>query len=83
MRFAGTLEEPLIYGRTGLFNAKLDSTKLPFEMLPSDIKLIFNGNSSTLEGHLKTPQGEVTLSGAADWRTIGEGKAIVTTKGSN
>lgn len=83
LRFAGTLEEPLIYGRTGLFNAKLDSTKLPFEMLPSDIKLTFNGNSSTLEGLLKTPQGEVTLNGSADWRTIGEGKAIVTTKGSN
>lgn len=83
LRFAGTLEEPLIYGRTGLFNAKLDSTKLPFEMLPSDIKLTFNGNSSTLEGHLKTPQGKVALNGSADWRTIGEGKAIVTTKGSN
>ena len=83
LRFAGTLEEPLIYGRTGLFNAKLDSTKLPFEMLPSDIKLTFNGNSSTLEGHLKTPQGEVALNGSADWRTIGEGKAIVTTNGSN
>lgn len=83
LRFAGTLEEPLIYGRTGLFNAKLDSTKLPFEMLPSGIKLTFNGNSSTLEGHLKTPQGEVALNGSADWRTIGEGKAIVTTKGSN
>lgn len=83
LRFAGTLEEPLIYGRTGLFNAKLDSTKLPFEMLPSDIKLTFNGNSSTLEGHLKTPQGEVALNGSANWRTIGEGKAIVTTKGSN
>lgn len=83
LRFAGTLEEPLIYGRTGLFNAKLDSTKLPFEMLPSDIKLTFNGNSSTLEGHLKTPQGEVALNGSADWRTIGEGKAIVATKGSN
>lgn len=83
LRFAGTLEEPLIYGRTGLFNAKLDSTKLPVEMLPSDIKLTFNGNSSTLEGHLKTPQGEVALNGSADWRTIGEGKAIVTTKGSN
>lgn len=83
LRFAGTLEEPLIYGRTGLFNAKLDSTKLPFEMLPSDIKLTFNGNSSTLEGHLKTPQGEVALNGSADWRTIGEGKAIVTTKVSN
>ena len=83
LRFAGTLEEPLIYGRTGLFNAKLDSTKLPFEMLPSDIKLTFNGNSSTLEGHLKTPQGEVALNGSADWRTIGEGKAIVTTRGSN
>lgn len=83
LRFAGTLEEPLIYGRTGLFNAKLDSTKFPFEMLPSDIKLTFDGNSSTLEGLLKTPQGEVALNGSADWRTIGEGKAIVTTKGSN
>ena len=83
MRFAGNLEEPLIYGETGIKSARLDSTKMPFEMLPSDFKLTFDGNSSNLDGLLKTPKGEIKLAGAADWRTFGEGKAVVSAKGVN
>lgn len=81
LRFAGSLEEPLIYGQTGIRKAKLDSTQLPFEMLPSDVGVEFAGNSSTLSGLLKTPKGEIALSGTADWRTLDEGKAVVSAKG--
>lgn len=81
LRFAGTLEEPQIYGKTGIRAARLDSTKMPFEMLPSSFALSFDGSNSTLDGLLKTPKGEIKLAGAADWRTFGEGKAVVSAKG--
>lgn len=83
LRFAGTIEEPLVYGQTGIRNARLDSTKLPFEMLPSDFTVRFSGNSSSLDALLKTPKGEMHLEGSADWRTLGEAKAVVTAKSSN
>lgn len=81
LRFAGTFEEPLVYGRTGIRALKLDSTKLPFEMLPSDLLLTFEGNTSTLAGELKTAKGSVAYEGQADWSTLSEGKAVVTAKG--
>ncbi len=81
LRFAGTADEPLIYGKTGVTGAKLDSTKLPFEMLASDMTLSFEGNRSSLDGLLRTPKGEIKLAGSADWRTLGEGRAVVSAKG--
>lgn len=83
IRFAGTIEEPLLYGEGGIRNMRLDSTKLPFEMLPSDLALQFDGNSSSLDGFLKTPKGEVHLEGKADWRTLDEAQALITAKGKN
>ena len=78
LKFGGTLDEPLIYGMTGAKDARLDSTKLPFEMLASDFKLSFDGNNSTLSGELRTPKGGISFSGAADWRTFSESRAVVT-----
>ena len=80
LKFGGTLDEPLIYGMTGAKDARLDSTKLPFEMLASDFKLAFDGNNSTLSGELRTPKGGISFSGAADWRTFSESRAVVTVK---
>lgn len=80
LKFGGTLDEPLIYGMTGAKDARLDSTKLPFEMLASDFKLSFDGNNSTLSGELRTPKGGISFSGAADWRTFSESRAVVTVK---
>ena len=65
---------------TGAKDARLDSTKLPFEMLASDFKLSFDGNNSTLSGELRTPKGGISFSGAADWRTFSESRAVVTVK---
>lgn len=54
---------------------------MPFEMLPSVFALQFDGNRSTLNGHLKTPKGEIKLGGSADWTTFGEGHAKIAAKG--
>lgn len=83
LRFAGTIDEPQVFGETGIRGAKLDSTKLPFEMLPSNITVDFNGNNSTMKGLFRTPKGEIQLNGSADWRTLAEGRTIVSAKGAN
>ncbi len=77
----GTLAEPVLYGSTGVDALVIDSTKLPFEMLPSNFKLAFNGNTSTLDGTLKTRKGAMTLQGDADWKMLAQGHARVAAKG--
>ena len=82
LRLGGTLEEPLLFGKAGIRNARLDSTKLPFEMLPSEVLLQFAGNTSTLNAQFKTPKGEVAFTGQADWKTLQEARAVVSAEGS-
>lgn len=81
VRIGGTLTEPLFYGSTGVEALVVGSTKLPFEMLPSNFKLAFNGNTSTLDGMLKTRKGALTLQGDADWKRLAQGKARIAAKG--
>lgn len=81
LRLGGTLTEPLLYGSTGIRNLRIDSTKMPFEMQPSNFELAFNGNKSTLAGELKTPKGGLTLKGDADWKTLAEGHTRIAAKG--
>lgn len=81
LRLGGTLTEPLLYGKSGIRNMRVDSTKLPFEMLPSTFALTFDGNQSSLEGELKTPKGGLTLKGDADWKTFAQGHTRIAAKG--
>ncbi len=81
LRLAGTLSEPQLFGKTGIEQMRVDSTKLPFEMLPSSFELAFNGNKSTLSGELKTPKGGLTLQGDADWKTLAQGSTRIAAKG--
>lgn len=83
LRFAGNVDEPLVYGTAGIEGARLDSTKMPFEMLASDMNVRFSGSSSTLSGELRTPRGEVQFSGEADWRTLSEGRAVINARTKN
>ncbi len=81
LRLAGTLSEPQVFGQAGIRQMRVDSTKLPFEMLPSSFELAFNGNKSTLSGELKTPKGGLTLQGDADWKTLAQGSTRIAAKG--
>ena len=81
LRLGGTLSEPQLFGQTGIRQMRVDSTKLPFEMLPSSFELTFNGNKSVLSGELKTPKGGLTLQGDADWKTLAQGSTRIAAKG--
>lgn len=83
LRFGGSLTSPTLTGETGIRGARVDSAKLPFEMLPSDLILRFGGRSSILEGKLRTPKGEVTIAGDASWETLDAWRAKVTVKSKN
>lgn len=80
LRFGGTLLAPTLTGETGIRDARVDSTKLPFEMLPSYVTLRFGGRDSVLEGQLKTPKGEVNIAGNASWETLEAWRAKVSVK---
>lgn len=80
LRFGGTLPAPTLTGETGIRDARVDSTKLPFEMLPSYVTLRFGGRDSVLEGLIKTPKGEVEIAGNASWETLEAWRAKVSVK---
>lgn len=80
LRFGGTLLAPTLTGETGIRDARVDSTKLPFEMLPSYVTLRFGGRDSVFEGLLKTPKGEVNIAGNASWETLEAWRAKVSVK---
>ena len=80
LRFGGTLLAPTLTGETGIRDARVDSTKLPFEMLPSYMTLRFGGRDSVFEGLLKTPKGEVNIEGNASWETLEAWRAKVSVK---
>lgn len=80
LAFGGTLLSPTLTGETGIRDVKLDSTKLPFEMLPSHLALRFGGQDSVLEGLLKTPQGEARIDGNASWATLEDWRAKVSVR---
>ena len=80
LHFGGTLPAPTLTGETGIRDARVDSTKLPFEMLPSYVTLRFGGRDSVLEGLLKTPKGEVNIEGNASWETLEAWRAKVSVK---
>lgn len=80
LHFGGRLPAPTLTGETGIRDARVDSTKLPFEMLPSYVTLRFGGRDSVLEGLLKTPKGEVNIAGNASWETLEAWRAKVSVK---
>lgn len=80
LHFGGTLPAPTLTGETGIRDARVDSTKLPFEMLPSYVTLRFGGRDSVLEGLLKTPKGKVNIAGNASWETLEAWRAKVSVK---
>ncbi|VTN07642.1 Uncharacterised protein [Raoultella ornithinolytica] len=55
---------------------------MPFDMQPSQLAMNFNGTRSTLQGTVNTKQGQISLSGNADWTQIDNWRAQVAAKGS-
>ncbi|XTZ37939.1 autotransporter assembly complex protein TamB [Salmonella enterica] len=82
LRLGGNLENPQLFGQLGLTGLDVEGNFMPFEMQPSQLAVNFNGNRSTLQGVVRTGQGEINLSGDADWSQLDNWRARVAAKGS-
>ena len=82
LRLGGNLQSPLMFGQLQLNGLDVDGNFMPFDMQPSQVTMNFNGASSTLQGEIRTQQGQISLNGDADWRQIENWRARVAAKGS-
>ncbi|KAI3492554.1 hypothetical protein L1887_42857 [Cichorium endivia] len=64
-----------------LSGVDIDGNFMPFDMQPSQIAMNFNGMSSTLSGSVLTQQGQINLSGDADWSQLDNWRARIAREG--
>ncbi|MBS1204010.1 MAG: translocation and assembly module TamB [Proteobacteria bacterium] len=82
LRLAGDAQSPQLFGQLELNGLNVEGNFMPFDMQPSQLAINFNGMSSTLQGVVRTGQGQINLSGDADWRQLDNWRARVAAKGS-
>ncbi len=81
LRLAGNLANPRVYGQTALTGVDINGNFMPIDMTTGNLKLVFNGVSSTLEGMIGTRQGNLNLTGNADWSQLDNWRARIAAKG--
>lgn len=81
LRLAGNANNPLLYEKLALDKIGFDGSWMPFKINESRLLMNFNGMTLTLEGLIRTAQGQLNLIGEADWRTPDAWHAKVTAKG--
>lgn len=81
LRLGGNLQRPQVYGQLQLNKLDIAGNFMPVEMEPSQIAFEFNGMNSVLQGTLRTRQGQIVLSGDADWTVIDNWRARIAAKG--
>lgn len=82
LRLGGNAQSPQLFGQLGLTGLDVEGNFMPFDMQPSQLAMNFNGMSSTLQGVVRTAQGQIDLSGDADWSQIDNWRARVAAKGN-
>ena len=82
LRLGGDVQSPQLLGQLQLSGLDIDGNFMPFDMQPSQLAVNFTGTRSTLAGVVRTQQGEINLSGDADWSQIDNWRARVAAKGS-
>ncbi|WP_075182730.1 translocation/assembly module TamB domain-containing protein [Pantoea sp. 1.19] len=81
LRLGGDVQRPLVYGQLGLRNVDVDGNFMPVDLTGANLTMVFNGMRSTLEGVVQTAQGQIALSGDADWAKLDAWRARIAAKG--
>ncbi|WP_324029567.1 translocation and assembly module TamB [Pantoea sp. JZ2] len=82
LRLGGTVQQPQLFGQLGLKDVNVKGNFMPVDLTSASLNMVFNGMSSTLNGLLQTAQGNINLSGDADWSQLDNWRARVAAKGS-
>lgn len=67
LKFAGSLDNPLLNGDFRINRIKASVNAMPFSINNGELSLQFYGNRSILNGHIQTPESRLDLNGDADW----------------
>ncbi|WP_313757851.1 autotransporter assembly complex protein TamB [Atlantibacter hermannii] len=81
LRLGGNATQPQLFGQMQLNGVDIDGNFMPFDMRPSQVTMVFNGMSSTLQGVVDTRRGQITLNGDADWSQLDNWRARIAAKG--
>jgi translocation and assembly module TamB len=81
LNFGGTLNSPTITGKLTLNQSDIHAKQLPADIQSVFLELTFLGRSSTLLGDVKTQQGNINLTGQADWQHLNNWQAKLSVKG--
>jgi translocation and assembly module TamB len=66
---AGTLKDPLLNGELNINDINLEGEQLPIALQKSNIHILFDKTTATIEGNLNDNQGgNVKLNGDVDWQ---------------
>ncbi|MBQ4800669.1 translocation/assembly module TamB [Pseudoalteromonas sp. MMG006] len=72
---SGTLQDPLLNGELNVNDINLEGEQLPIALQKSNINIVFDKTTATIEGNLNDNQGgKVKLTGDVDWQ--GEQPAV-------
>lgn len=82
LRLGGTTLHPQLYGRLALEGVDIDGQFMPIDVTDANLAINFVGMSSTLQGVIKTSQGQLNLSGNADWRNLNAWRASIAASGT-
>ncbi|NLS43648.1 translocation/assembly module TamB [BEV proteobacterium] len=81
LRVGGNVRQPQLNGQFALEGLDIDGRWMPVDLTDGRLAVNFNGMSSTLQGFLKTTQGQLNLNGDADWHQPEAWRARIAAKG--
>ncbi len=81
LRLGGNLQRPQVFGQLALRNLDIDGNFMPVDLTAANLNMAFNGMNSTLDGLIQTAQGQINLSGEANWSELDNWRARVAAKG--
>ncbi|MEH2922504.1 translocation/assembly module TamB domain-containing protein [Samsonia erythrinae] len=81
LRLAGDAARPQIFGQMALEQLDVDGNWMPVDLTTARLAVSFSGMSSTLQGFLKTDNGQLNLGGNADWSRPDDWRARIAAKG--
>ncbi|SNY51081.1 autotransporter secretion inner membrane protein TamB [Arsukibacterium tuosuense] len=77
----GSVESPMLAGQLALQQLRVKGKLAPTDINDGTLQVNFKGEQADLQGDIITPQGQLSLTGQADWQQLDDWRARLTVKG--
>tara|TARA_R110002126_G_scaffold15185_12_gene62532 strand:- start:3690 stop:7322 length:3633 start_codon:yes stop_codon:yes gene_type:complete len=81
IRAEGSIESPMLAGQLALQKLRVKGNLAPADINEGNLRLEFNGEQAELQGDIITPQGNLALTGKANWQQLDKWQAQLAVKG--